>query len=221
MPVIVARFGTLAPGGISSSRSAGRFSDRLAEGPVLGIQQGDVTSPLGRRERVEHDEPVRPLERETPAGVASEPPAHGVLPVGGVDHVLGDRVPISSAAARTPAPGEAPDRTLEVRAVPGLPLVALVEDPEEEGDLGCQYWWCKSSVSDSWVPHGASDTIVAKEPADARIAGRTRPRRNLTGPHATALSLSLLRDGRYGPACYGTRREEARQRHEGHGRLRG
>ena len=70
------------------------------------------------------------------AGAVAHPAADDALPVGAVDGDLPDRVAPRRRAPARLLGGEAAQRAEQVRPVPGLAVEALVEQGEQEADLG-------------------------------------------------------------------------------------
>ena len=108
--------------------------DGASEAPVLFVQQSDVVAPLPAvRGPLE---PVAPLGRERASSGRREPPPDGVLPVGRVHDELPDVVAAGSGPPRDTALGKASDRASQVRAMPGLPVVRLVDEREKKRPVG-------------------------------------------------------------------------------------
>jgi len=111
--------------------------DRLAKPPVLLVQQGEIRAPRsfgsGASGRANQ---LLPFVGERPALLSGQAAPVGVLPVRDVHRKLPDVVAIAPGRQAAPRPRRAAQRPPQVRAVPGLPLVRLIDDPEKERELG-------------------------------------------------------------------------------------
>jgi len=122
---------------------AGLKRARLAQ-PLSGVQapqEGDphfaqhLALDLGGV-RFLAGKPVGPLQRERASLLSREPAARGVLPVRGVHHDLMDGVAPLLGPPRRLCGREPADRTTQVRAVPRVAIVGLIELGEEQIDDG-------------------------------------------------------------------------------------
>jgi YD repeat-containing protein len=106
-----------------------------AERPVHLVEQREVRLPAAGVGLRGAREPVRALVREAPALLACQAAPRGVLPVGGVDGELVDVVPSRCRAPRRLGGRHAPDRGLQVRAVPRRVVVRPVDHVQQDRDL--------------------------------------------------------------------------------------
>ena len=115
-------------------RRLGNCGNRVAKLFMRSIEQRDLGAPrrFGRVVFRRSFEKIRPFELERSAFFARQSTPDDVLPVRGVKHELPDVV---SAGGRTPGgalDGQAAHRSAEIRTVPGLLVICLVDDGEEQ-----------------------------------------------------------------------------------------
>src|SRR5437870_10859644 len=181
---------------VAAARGAFRKSplryprDRLAKPPVLLVQQGEIRAPRSFGRRVGAREPVAPFVGERPALLSGQAAPVGVLPVRDVHRELPDVVAICARTPRGFLDRDAAQRPPQVRAVPGLPPVTLIDDPEKERELGrslrLHRATRRTSATNSsyrgvvWEPLFAAGVRQPSEGVAATADGTKRSRRRST-----------------------------------------
>src|SRR5262249_16861327 len=126
---------------------------------------------------------------------AQQPPAHRVLPVGRVDDLLPDVVPVGGRPPRGLRRAQPADRAAQVRPVPGLPVEALVQQGQEQRDL--RAGGLLSHTLPPLSPRraaGAASVPAAVPAGPPRSGGRTLPARSTA---ATAPRSASAPRGRF------------------------
>src|SRR5262245_40139700 len=84
--------------------------------------------------------PVRPLARKRTSRFAREHSTNGVLPISGMQDDLPDVMPSWAGPPGSYFTGQPACGSLEVRPVPGLFFIALIDDVKQQSDLAIQWF---------------------------------------------------------------------------------
>src|SRR2546422_7268191 len=103
---------------------------------VLLLEQRHVASPGARVGHRRQGGPVAARSWERERGIARQPSAHDVLPIGGAEHDLPDVVTPPARPPQRPLRPEAAERAPQRRAVPGFVIEGLVVDVQQQRDAG-------------------------------------------------------------------------------------
>src|SRR5215831_14519090 len=102
---------------------------------MLGIQEPNIAFPFLLGKALRQDKPIASLDCKRAAFIATEPAPHRVFPVRTMNDDVGNRMALWR---RTPAcliGRETPKGTTQVRSMPPLLVVRLVEILQEQRDL--------------------------------------------------------------------------------------
>src|SRR5207244_6427785 len=146
------RIGRPAAAGPVGQFTRRQLRDGAAQRPMLLLQECYVVPPHLFWKRLGQSKPIAALERKGPALVAAKPAAHGVLPVRGVDDDISDAAPPGIRTQARLGRRQAANRTAQVRPMPGFFLIRLVEELQEQLDLGRN----ASRTLHGILPHGGN-----------------------------------------------------------------
>src|SRR5215472_4777186 len=124
---------TLASGRLGAEGRRGQSRHRFSQTPVHVVEESEVRAPGALRRRHRTDEPIAPLLAERTSFLVDQHAPDGVLPVRGVERELPDVVPSRRRPPRGFSRADAAQGALEVRSLPRVLLVGLVEQPEQQG----------------------------------------------------------------------------------------
>ena len=148
----------------------------LAELPVLALEEELRDRDLFRGGPRRREKEVRALDRERPALAAGEPAPDRVLPIGGMENEVVNRVSLRAGPEKGDGRRDAAKRAFQVRAVPRLQVVSAVEGREEMRAKIHAAW--SISARALAQPRKAASHRERKRPEDV-VAGRPRAERRV------------------------------------------
>src|SRR6266542_3508676 len=176
---------------LALERGRRRFAqgrDHGAQPAVLRVEQGFLFLPLFRRGLARAREPVAPVERKGSALLPRQAAPDRIFPVGRVERELPNRVPPGRGPEGRLGRRHATQRPLQVRPVPGLPFVRLVQDLDQKLLL-------HAASSSFFAPFTPSPPCRMISATAATMPAAARPLRSVSSSPANSVPSSTATIG--------------------------